>query len=120
VMEIESVLCNDQREVIGVIQDAMCKVDEPRYIVAFADTDEIEKLGLQIGSNVHYVNAHSKTVFTKGLRSKGTDASNIHDEELAEDEMDFSDDEKEALYKRKNKQNKKEGRGPLSRGAFNR
>jgi H/ACA ribonucleoprotein complex non-core subunit NAF1 len=120
VMEIESVLCNDQREVIGVIQDAMCKVDEPRYIVAFADAEEHEKLGLQIGSDVYYVDAHSKTVFTKGLRGKGTDASNIHDEEVGEDEMDFSDDEKEAEYKKKNKQSKKAGRGALSRGAFNR
>jgi H/ACA ribonucleoprotein complex non-core subunit NAF1 len=32
---------------------------------------------------------------------KGNDASNIYDEEVAEDELDFSDDEKEAEWKRR-------------------
>lgn len=120
VMEVESVLCNDDRKVIGVIQNILGKVDEPRYIVAFTNEQDIQAFGLQVGSNVNYVNSHSKTVFTQGLRTKGTDASNIHDEEVAEDDMDFSDDEKEAEFKRKNKESKKAGRGALSRSAFDR
>ena len=74
----------------------MCKVDEPRYIVAFANQEEFAEFGLRIGSNVHYVNDHSKSVFTKGLRGKVTDGSRIHDEDVAEDLMDFSDDEVKA------------------------
>lgn len=31
---------------------------------------------------------------------KGSDASNVHDEEVGEDEVEFSDDEAEAAYKR--------------------
>lgn len=30
---------------------------------------------------------------------KGSDASNVHDEEVGDDEIEFSDDEKEAEYK---------------------
>ena len=31
---------------------------------------------------------------------KGSDASNVHDEEPGEDEIEFSDDEQEAAHKR--------------------
>jgi hypothetical protein len=31
---------------------------------------------------------------------KGSDASNVHDEEVGDDEIEFSDDEAEAMYKR--------------------
>lgn len=36
-------------------------------------------------------------------RYKGTDASNLHDEEVAEDEREWSDDEAERLAKKKRK-----------------
>lgn len=36
-------------------------------------------------------------------RFKGSDASNMHDEEPADDELEFSDDEAEAAYKRESK-----------------
>lgn len=38
---------------------------------------------------------------------KGTDASNMFDEELPEEEQEFSDDEKEAMYKKQKKQKKR-------------
>lgn len=57
---------------------------------------------------IFYVKSHSTFVFTQPLRSaKGTDASNIHDEEVGEDEQEFSDDEAEAEYKRVQKLKKK-------------
>lgn len=34
---------------------------------------------------------------------RGSDASNIHDEEPAEDEIEFSDDEKEAAFRAQHK-----------------
>jgi H/ACA ribonucleoprotein complex non-core subunit NAF1 len=43
----------------------------------------------------------SKFVFVNQLKQqKGSDASNAHDEEPAEDEVEFSDDDQEAAYKR--------------------
>jgi H/ACA ribonucleoprotein complex non-core subunit NAF1 len=33
-------------------------------------------------------------------QQKGSDASNAHDEEAGEDEVEFSDDDQEAAYKR--------------------
>jgi H/ACA ribonucleoprotein complex non-core subunit NAF1 len=40
-------------------------------------------------------------------QSKGSDASNIHDEEPAEHELEFSDDEEEAAFKRATKLKRK-------------
>ena len=43
----------------------------------------------------------SNFVFVEKLKlAKGSDASNAHDEEPGDDEAEFSDDEKEAAYKR--------------------
>ena len=41
-----------------------------------------------------HVPAKSRFVFVSQIKaSKGSDASNVHDEELADDELEFSDDE---------------------------
>jgi H/ACA ribonucleoprotein complex non-core subunit NAF1 len=120
VLESGSVLCNENREVIGAVSDTFGRVQQPLYSVAFTNAAEIEQVGLKHGSQVFYVDDHSTFVFTQPLKNaKGTDASNIHDEEVAEDEQEFSDDEKEAQYKREKKLAKRSGRGGLSRSAFN-
>ncbi|RMY29678.1 hypothetical protein D0866_08534 [Hortaea werneckii] len=109
VLEPGSVLCNEKREVIGAVSDTIGKVQEPMYSVSFTNAKEIEDLGLHFGAKVFYVDEHSQTTFTQPLRNmKFTDASNIHDEEVGEDEMEFSDDEKEAEYKRAKTLAKKE------------
>ena len=120
VLESGSVLCNEKREVIGAVAETLGRVQEPMYSVAFTNAKEIEDMGLEFGAKVFYVDSHSTFVFTQPLKNlKGTDASNIHDEEVGEDELEFSDDEKEAEYKRLKKLAKRGGRGGLSRSAFN-
>lgn len=107
VLESGSVVCNDKREVIGVIADTFGRVQEPLYSVAFNNQDEMEKAGIKHDDKIFYVDDHSTFVFTQPLRNlKGTDASNIHDEEVKEDDMEFSDDEQEALHKREIKERK--------------
>ena len=120
VLEAGSVLCNEKREVIGAVAETLGRVQEPMYSVAFTNSKEVEDLGLEHGAKVFYVDDHSRFVFTQPLKNmKGTDASNIHDEEVGEDELEFSDDEAEAEYKRQKKLAKRGGRGGLSRTAFN-
>lgn len=44
-------------------------------------------------------------MFASHLKTmKGSDASNVHDEEVNEDEIEFSDDEAEAAYKRQRRE----------------
>jgi H/ACA ribonucleoprotein complex non-core subunit NAF1 len=120
VLESGSVLCNEKREVIGAVAETLGRVQEPLYSVAFTNAQEIEEAGLQHGSKVFYVDSHSTFVFTQPLKNmKGTDASNIHDEEVGEDEIEFSDDEAEAEYKRQKKLAKRAARGGFTGDAPN-
>ena len=56
---------------------------------------------------MYYVVPDSQFLYTDSIKHiKGTDASNCHDEELPEEEQEYSDDEKELaakLAKRKEK-----------------
>lgn len=106
ILEYGSALCLEDRTVIGAVLDTLSRVREPRYIMGFEDPEEANKLGITKGTSIYYVEDHSKYLFTKPLQNlKATDASNMDDEEA--DEVEFSDDEKEAEYKRKMKQNKR-------------
>lgn len=111
VLESNSLLCLEDRTVIGVVADTLGRVEEPLYTVRYQDPAKIQELGLEKGKHIYYVESHSEFVFTQPLKGmKGSDASNFHDEEVAEDEIEFSDDEAEVEYKRRLKQKKKEKR----------
>jgi H/ACA ribonucleoprotein complex non-core subunit NAF1 len=125
VLESGSLLCLADRSVIGIISETIGRVDQPMYTVRFTNDAAIEEAGLsQSGTVVYYVVPHSTFVFTQPLKGiKGSDASNFHDEEVGDDEMEFSDDEKEAEHKRQLKLRKQNrlgrddgGRGGRGRG----
>ncbi|KAL2141417.1 hypothetical protein VTI28DRAFT_2417 [Corynascus sepedonium] len=115
VLDSGSVLCKEDRTVVGALAEVLGNVRSPMYTVGFSNVDEIKALELVAGVPIYYSVQHANYVFTQPLKeAKGTDASNLHDEELPPDEMEFSDDEKEAEYKRAQKQKKrgaKAGRG---------
>jgi len=109
VLDTGSVLCTAERVVVGVVAETIGKVLQPMYTVYFASEQEIKDLGLEVGTKLFYPVDHASFVFTQPLKNmKGSDASNLHDEEVADEEMEFSDDEKEAEYKRALKQKKKD------------
>lgn len=109
VLDSGSILCNSERVVIGVIAETIGKVLQPMYTVMFNSAEEVKELGLEVGAKVFYPVDHASYVFTEPLKNlKGSDASNLHDEEIADEEIEFSDDEKEAEYKRSLKQKKKD------------
>lgn len=106
VLDFGSVLCLENRTVLGVVMDTLSRVREPRYTMGFQDPEEATKLGIAKGTAIYYVEEHSQPLFTKPLQGvKATDASNIEDEEA--EEAEFSDDEKEAEHKRRMKQAKR-------------
>eukprot|EP00624_Nannochloropsis_granulata_P001577 evm.model.NODE_17868_length_7477_cov_32.756989.2 len=61
------------------------------------------KPGLEVG----YVARVTDFIVPQSLTSKGTDASNVHDEEVGVEEQEYSDDEAEAAAKTARKRNKK-------------
>ena len=104
VLEYGSVLCLRNRSVIGVIAETLGRVQQPYYSVRFTNAAAISELGISPGIVVFFVDQHSTPVFTQSLKAfKGSDASNLFDEEVGEAEVEFSDDEAEAEHKRKRK-----------------
>lgn len=120
VLEQGSVLCLEDRSVIGVIAETLGRVQQPYYSVRFTNAAAILEAGLAKDTKIFYVEQFSTPVFTHSLKAfKGSDASNLHDEEIGEDELEFSDDEAEAEYKRRVKmqrQQKRMGRDGQNEG----
>lgn len=109
VLESGSLLCSEDRKVLGVVAETLGRVENPLYTVMYATAAEPTERGLSKDMTVYYVPAHSTFVFTQPLKGlKGSDASNFHDEEVADEEMEFSDDEAEAEYKKRLKQKRQE------------
>lgn len=109
VLDTDSLLAFDDRQVIGVVFETFGAVKQPLYSVRFPSASAINKDNVRIGRLVYHVPAKSNFVFTQEIaRIKGSDASNLHDEEVGEDQMDFSDDEAEAQWRRNRKEAKRE------------
>ncbi len=72
------------------------------YQVKFNSTHPLDLNEARVSRPVFHVPARSKYVFVAELtRLRGSDASNVHDEEPGEYELEFSDDEAEAAQKAK-------------------
>ncbi|KAH6659177.1 Gar1/Naf1 RNA binding region-domain-containing protein, partial [Truncatella angustata] len=86
VLDSGTVLCTEDRTVIAAVADTIGNVHEPRYIARFTDEEEIKTFNLTLGTKIFYSPEHADRVFTQPLKAmKGTDASNLNDEELGED-----------------------------------
>ncbi|GLD92902.1 hypothetical protein PINS_up001481 [Pythium insidiosum] len=100
-----SVLCFEDRTVLGCVDEVFGPVLMPMYLVRF---DNADKIPMQTALNkaVFYATEHTTYIVPEKIRDKGTDASNLFDEEA--DEAVYSDDEAEAAAKR---QHRKRNRG---------
>ncbi|KAL8145661.1 hypothetical protein AgCh_003707 [Apium graveolens] len=98
----------EQKSPLGIVDEIFGPVKNPYYIVRYNSENEVPS-GIQQGTSVSFVQEFVNHVLNNGnLYKKGYDASGEHDEELSE-EAEFSDDEKEAEYRRLQKMSK---RGP--------
>ncbi|EWC46144.1 hypothetical protein DRE_04718 [Drechslerella stenobrocha 248] len=108
VLNEQSLLCFEDRCILGQVQETFGRVEQPFYTVRLKDAGEVEALNATVGRKVDYIPSHSTFLFTKTIRTqKGSDASNLHDEEVGDDDREFSDDEAEAEFKRRQKEEKK-------------
>lgn len=83
-----SLLVYENREVMGEVFETFGPVARPYYSVRFNDAKEINQEFAKVGQDVYFVPSYQKTqiVETEKLRKiKGTDASNVYDEEVGED-----------------------------------
>ena len=103
-----TVICLEDKSPLGAIAEIFGPIQEPLYLIRFTSADEVAKIGEKApqGSTVYYAVQSSKAVNHAACHVKGSDASNIFDEEPAEDEMEYSDDEEEAEARKKIKEKK--------------
>lgn len=77
-------------------------MQQPFYSLRFPAASPPDPAVFAISRPVFYSPNAASFVFTRDLRHfKGSDASNIWDEEVGAGEIEFSDDEEEAEYRRK-------------------
>ncbi|EQC35970.1 hypothetical protein SDRG_06712 [Saprolegnia diclina VS20] len=106
ILDEGSVLCLQSRVVLGCVDEVFGQVKLPMYLIRFETPEDIpESVALQAA--VFYTTQHATYVETSKLNIKGTDASNLYDEEVGAEEMEFSDDEAEAEARRKLKATKR-------------
>lgn len=111
VADEESLVVFEDRRILGVIADTFGPVKQPFYCIRYHTVEQLEATGVKESQRVYVVPELSHFVETIPLKLiKGSDASNLHDEEIADNEMEFSDDEKELEYKRRQKKIKTERR----------
>lgn len=104
VLDTGSLLCFEDGKVLGLVFETFGSIHNPMYSIRFASATAIDRNLISAGKEVYYLPKQSTYVLTQLLRSmKGSDASNMWDEEVAEDEIDYSDDEQEAEAKRRAK-----------------
>ncbi|MED6125422.1 hypothetical protein PIB30_068382 [Stylosanthes scabra] len=98
----------ESRKPLGLIDEIFGPVKNPYYVVRYNSENEVPS-EVQGGTLISFVLEFANYVLNnKDLYKKGYDASGANDEELS-DEVEFSDDEKEAEYRRMQRMAK---RGP--------
>ncbi|GAA6052716.1 hypothetical protein JCM3770_007189 [Rhodotorula araucariae] len=104
VLDEGTVVCWEDRTVIGTIFETFGSVQQPFYSIRFPASSPPDPAVFTPSRAVFYSPNLASFVFTRDLRNlKGSDASNIWDEEVGANEVEFSDDEEEAEYKKRQK-----------------
>ncbi|KAG5637656.1 hypothetical protein H0H81_003733 [Sphagnurus paluster] len=110
-LDSDTLLVFKDRKVLGYVFETFGPTSQPLYQVKFNKEHPLDVEKVQISREVFHVPARSNFVFLSHLKElKGSDASNVHDEEPADNELEFSDDEAEAAYKSSLKRKRGESR----------
>ncbi|KAL6948613.1 hypothetical protein ACO0QE_001085 [Hanseniaspora vineae] len=110
VLKDGSMLCLEDKSVLGPLCEVFGPLQQPFYrvIIPKEKSELLTNLkNNEIGKPVFLITQVAHWIDTFELKKlKGSDASNFCDEEVEEMEQEFSDDEKEAAYKKQLKEKK--------------
>lgn len=95
----------EARSLLGIIDEIFGPVKKPYYVVRYNSENDVPT-GITEGTAVSFVIEFANYVLDKNICNKGYDASGENDEEIT-NEVEFSDDEKEAEYRRSMRQAKR-------------
>jgi len=85
-LDEDTELCFEDRTTLGVIAELFGPINEPLYILRFESQSDIDPR-TAVGLPIFYSTEGFKRVDQAACLIKGSDASNIHDEEPGEDEV---------------------------------
>ncbi|KAG1757215.1 Gar1/Naf1 RNA binding region-domain-containing protein [Suillus lakei] len=103
-LDVETLLVFDDRKVLGHVYETFGPTSQPLYQIKFNQSYPVDTEKIRVAREVYHIPQRSNFVFMEYLKKlRGSDASNIHDEEPGEEEMEFSDDEQEAAFKQARK-----------------
>lgn len=107
VLDLDNIIFNMNKLPVGYVDDVLGKIDSPLYVIKLLpDYKGSQDLS---GEKLYVVKEKVKFVNKQELlKFKGSDASNAFDEEVDEDEMEFSDDDEESKRKERNRKKKNE------------
>ena len=111
VLNLDNIIFLSDKTCIGFIDDVIGQINNPVYAIKLypnlIEQKIIEKIN--IGDKLFFCSNRANVINAIELKnkSKGCDASNAFDEEVSEDEKDYSDDEEEVQAKIRRKKNKK-------------
>lgn len=115
VFDEKTVLCFEDRSIIGYIHETFGPVSSPYYIVRFSTEEECSAINACMGRPVFYVPTMANKIDPEPLKYiKGSDASNVYDEEINPSEQEFSDDEAEVAAKQLKKKRKRKAKSMVS------
>ncbi|KAJ8474555.1 hypothetical protein ONZ45_g15914 [Pleurotus djamor] len=121
-LDSDTLLIFDDRKTLGYIYETFGPTSQPFYQVKFNQKYPLDVSKVQLGREVFHVPTRSRFVFLRDIQHlKGSDASNLYDEEPAEHELEYSDDEAEAAAKSRRKRTRGESRsraGSVSSSRF--
>ncbi|XP_074316012.1 uncharacterized protein LOC141652445 [Silene latifolia] len=104
----------ERRLPLGIVDEIFGPVKTPYYIIRYNSESEVPS-DIQNGLTIGFVPEFVDHILNdKNLYRKGYDASGENDEEIC-DETEFSDDEKEAEYKKMLKKSKRENNNESER-----
>ena len=111
VLNLDNIIFLPDKKYIGFIDDVIGQIDNPVYAIKIYPNIIEEKIIEKInpGDKLFFCSNKANVINAIELKnkSKGCDASNAFDEEVSEDERDYSDDEEEVKAKVRRKNNKK-------------
>ncbi|KAI9712312.1 MAG: hypothetical protein M1820_001525 [Bogoriella megaspora] len=97
IIDAGSPVCLNTKKYIGSVVDVIGKTREPRYVVAFNNTQEIIDFGIGEGTDMYYFTQHAEFINIREIKEiKATDAS---DGEADDADDDDSLDEKRLPHK---------------------
>ena len=123
VLNLDNIIFLSDKKSIGFIDDVIGQIDNPVYAIKLYPSIIDEKIVEKInpGDKLFFCSNRANVINAIELKnkSKGCDASNAFDEEVGEDEIDYSDDEEEVQAKIRRKNNKKNKKKKIEENTIN-